>query len=73
MSGSVSNYSTALDRKSFLLLTNFLAHIICVLQGLVSEDTVKDCNSRLFKIRMKLGEFDPPDMNPYTKYAISWL
>ena len=45
--------------------------IVCahytMLQGLVSEDTVKDCASRLFMVRMRLGEFDPPDMNPYKK------
>ena len=39
------------------------------LQGLVSEDTVKDCVSRLFMVRMKLGEFDPAEMNPYKKYV----
>ena len=26
-----------------------------------------DAVSRLFMVRMKLGEFDPPEMNPYTK------
>ena len=30
---------------------------------------MKDCASRLFMVRMRLGEFDPPDMNPYKKYA----
>ncbi len=33
-------------------------------------DTVKDAVSRLFTVRMKLGEFDPPEMNKYTKYVI---
>ena len=41
------------------------------LQGLITEDTVKDCASRLFMVRMKLGEFDPPEMNPYKKYGNS--
>ena len=36
-------------------------------QGLISMDTVKDAVSRLFLVRMRLGEFDPPEMNPYTK------
>ena len=31
---------------------------------------MKDCVSRLFMVRMKLGEFDPPDMNPYKKLAM---
>ena len=30
-------------------------------------DTVKDAVGRLFMVRMKLGEFDPPSMNQYTK------
>ena len=30
---------------------------------------MKDCASRLFMVRMKLGEFDPPEMNPYKKYV----
>jgi len=34
-------------------------------------DTVKDAVSRLLMVRMKLGEFDPPDMNPYTKSVIT--
>ena len=38
-----------------------------LLKKLVSEDTVKDCVSRLFMVRMKLGDFDPPEMNPYKK------
>ena len=29
---------------------------------------MKDCASRLFMVRMRLGEFDPPEMNPYKKY-----
>ena len=33
----------------------------------MSEDTVRDCVSRLFMVRMKLGDFDPPEMNPYKK------
>ena len=36
-------------------------------QNLISLDTVKDAVSRLFLTRMRLGEFDPPEMNPYTK------
>ena len=30
---------------------------------------MRDSVSRLFLVRMKLGEFDPPEMNPYTKYG----
>ena len=38
-------------------------------QGLVNIDTLRDAVSRLFMVRMKLGEFDPPEMNPYTKWV----
>ncbi len=37
------------------------------MQGLINNDTLKDAVSRLFMVRMRLGEFDPPEMNPYTK------
>ena len=37
------------------------------LQAKVAISTVIDAVSRLFTVRMKLGEFDPPDNNPYTK------
>ena len=36
------------------------------LQGLIQNSTIDDALSRLFMVRMKLGEFDPPGMNPYT-------
>ena len=42
---------------------------VLLLQGLISEDVVRGCMSQLFMIRMKLGEFDPSDMNPYKKYV----
>jgi len=48
-----------------------LSFSLSLSQGLVSMDTVKDAVSRLFMVRMKLGEFDPPEMNPYTKSVIA--
>ena len=33
----------------------------------MSESTMRDAVSPLFMVRMRLGEFDPPEMNPYTK------
>ena len=39
----------------------------CFIQDMISVDVLKDAVSRLFMVRMKLGEFDPPAMNPYTK------
>lgn len=34
-------------------------------QGKVAEETVRERVSPLFYTRMRLGEFDPPEMNPY--------
>ena len=36
---------------------------------MISEDVLKDAVSRLFMVRMRLGEFDPPDRNPYKKFG----
>lgn len=52
------------------LLHLFLDGLHINIQGLLSMDKVKDCISRLFMVRMKLGEFDPPEMNPYKKYVL---
>lgn len=40
------------------------------MQGYIEESTVREAISRLFLVRMKLGEFDPPEMNPYKKYVL---
>ena len=40
------------------------------MQGYIEESTVREAVSRLFLVRMKLGEFDPPEMNPYKKYVL---
>lgn len=42
-----------------------LLHVFLIIKSLISEDTVRNCTSQLFMVRMKLGEFDPPEMNPY--------
>ena len=49
------------------LLVNHIYMFLSFIQGLVNIDTLRDAVSRLFMVRMKLGEFDPPEMNPYTK------
>ncbi len=41
-----------------------------IIQQKISLDVVKDAVSRLFTVRMKLGEFDPPEMNKYTKCVV---
>ena len=58
--------------RGWLRLMNKLkeAKLLLITQGLLTEDKVKDCASRLFMVRMKLGEFDPPEMNPYKQYFL---
>ena len=48
-----------------MLINLFVSYV----QGLISQDKVNDCVSHLFIARMKLGEFDPPELNPYSKYV----
>jgi len=40
-------------------------------QGLLSTDDIDRAVKRLFTARMKLGMFDPPEMVPYSKIAMS--
>ncbi|XP_022105195.1 probable beta-D-xylosidase 2 [Acanthaster planci] len=42
-----------------------------VQMGLVSEDELKQLVRPLFYTRMRLGEFDPPWMNPYARFVAS--
>jgi len=39
--------------------------------GILNERDVNRSVSRLFKARMQLGMFDPPEMNPYTQIPMS--
>lgn len=40
-------------------------------QGLLSEADIDQALRRIMRVRFKLGEFDPPDMVPYTKISPS--
>lgn len=42
-----------------------LSAVEAVQQGKLTEDKVREMVSPLFYTRMRLGEFDPPEMNPY--------
>ncbi|XP_077989175.1 uncharacterized protein LOC144443528 [Glandiceps talaboti] len=42
-----------------------------VQQGKIMESTVRERVAPLFYTRMRLGEFDPDEMNPYTKLNLS--
>ncbi|XP_041352564.1 probable beta-D-xylosidase 5 [Gigantopelta aegis] len=51
----------------------YYAMLDAIKQGLLTEDVVRDRVKPLFYTRMRLGEFDPPDDNPYTKLDLSVL
>ncbi|XP_046325808.1 beta-D-xylosidase 1-like [Haliotis rufescens] len=42
-----------------------------VKQGKLTEDLIRERVKPLFYTRMRLGEFDPPETNPYTKLNMS--
>jgi beta-glucosidase len=43
--------------------------IDAVQQGLVTEETIDEALAILLRTRFKLGMFDPPEMNPYSKIS----
>ena len=56
--------------------SNFAENVFAVLgdavkQGLVKEEAIDASVYRLFMARMRLGEFDPPEMNPYRQLNMS--
>jgi beta-glucosidase len=51
---------------------NTFPHLVdAVKQGLVTEETIDRRLAILLRTRFKLGMFDPPEMNPYTKIPTS--
>ncbi|KAK7088568.1 uncharacterized protein [Littorina saxatilis] len=42
-----------------------------VKQGKIKESTLRDLVRPIFYTRMRLGEFDPPEMNPYRQYDVT--
>ncbi|XP_046550190.1 probable beta-D-xylosidase 2 [Haliotis rubra] len=49
----------------------FMSLVDAVKQGKLTEDEVRTSVKALFNVRMRLGEFDPPEMNQYTKLNVS--
>ncbi|XP_046354043.2 probable beta-D-xylosidase 2 [Haliotis rufescens] len=49
----------------------FMSVVDAVKQGKLTEDVVRTRAKELFNVRMRLGEFDPPEMNQYTKLNVS--
>jgi beta-glucosidase-like glycosyl hydrolase len=58
-----------LSQFFIFLLSSFL--VDAVKQGKLSEILVRERVKPLFYTRMRLGEFDPPEMNPYLQYNLS--
>ena len=51
---------------------NVFSHIgEAVRKGMIRNATITDAVRRLFMVRMRLGEFDPPGMNPYKRLNVS--
>jgi beta-glucosidase-like glycosyl hydrolase len=50
---------------------SLLFAVDAIKQGKVAEATVRERVSPLFYTRMRLGEFDPPSMNPYSSLSNS--
>ncbi|XP_071112760.1 uncharacterized protein [Haliotis cracherodii] len=59
--------STNLDQPVYFSVVD------AVKQGKLTEDEVRANVKTLFNVRMRLGEFDPPEMNPYSKLNLSVL
>ena len=55
------------------MLIGFLISEDAVKQGRLSEALVRERARPLFYTRMRLGEFDPPEMNPYNFYNLSMV
>ncbi|XP_052812007.1 uncharacterized protein LOC128239425 [Mya arenaria] len=49
----------------------FFTMIDAIKQGKLSETLVRERVKPLFYTRMRLGEFDPPGLNPYLRYNLS--
>ncbi|XP_048258477.1 probable beta-D-xylosidase 7 isoform X3 [Haliotis rufescens] len=51
----------------------YLSMLDAVKQGKLTEDLMRERVKKLFYTRMRLGEFDPPSMNPYSTYDLSYV
>ncbi|BFZ18920.1 hypothetical protein BsWGS_21959 [Bradybaena similaris] len=65
------NAGTNLELSGNLQNPVFMSLVDAVSQGKLSEDVVRERVKPLFYTRMRLGEFDPPDNNPYASLNAS--
>ncbi|KAI8783288.1 xylan 1,4-beta-xylosidase [Biomphalaria glabrata] len=63
------NAGCNLELSPNLLQPVYLSIVDAVMQGKLSEDLVRERVKPLFYTRMRLGEFDPPENNTYTKLS----
>ncbi|ESO88939.1 hypothetical protein LOTGIDRAFT_228908 [Lottia gigantea] len=49
----------------------YMSLVKAVKDGKIKESVVRDRAKELFYVRMRLGEFDSPSMNPYTQIPLS--
>jgi beta-glucosidase len=69
---SVESAALAINKGVNLNCGPSFSHLVeAVNQGLVTEETIDKSLAILLKTRFKLGQFDPPQRNPYTKISPS--
>ena len=51
----------------------FSSTVTAVKAGLLNETILRERVKPLFYTRMRLGEFDPPSMNPYSRLDLSLI
>ncbi|CAG5114564.1 unnamed protein product [Candidula unifasciata] len=61
------NAGCNLELSPNLVQPVYLSIVDAINQGKLSENLVRERVKPLFYTRMRLGEFDPPEMNPYAK------
>jgi len=54
-----------------LLLRNAVTNCQAVEQNLLTVDDLAESLKPMFYTRMRLGEFDPPELNPYSSIPMS--
>ncbi|KAK7108563.1 hypothetical protein V1264_016285 [Littorina saxatilis] len=75
LNNSVDTVAACVNAGCNLELSNnlktpvYFSLVEAVKQGKVTEDLVRERVRPLFYTRMRLGEFDPPEMNPYSKLS----
>jgi len=67
---ATKNAGVDLDLTYFGPDNRFSLLVEAVKAGRVTEESLRESAKRLFLTRMKLGEFDPPSMNPFSDITL---